>query len=80
MIGLNRTIHTNEQLKATLADWIAPLSRDDLHAAGKSAHESMKRAQANGSGAGTVLVFALATMKLLELVEQKEREEADRVV
>lgn len=72
MTNLNRTIHANEQLRATMEEWVAGVTLEKLRF-----HAYMAASIFVSTPAGPTNMYAgLAAMKLLELVEQKEREEA----
>lgn len=75
MIDPNKTIHVNEQISASVREYVADKSADDLRAAACFAWQRMSLLRLTGQNDMDALCYAMANVKLLELVEQKERGE-----
>ena len=72
MSDLNRTIHANEQIGTAVRDWVADLPIDELKFHSYIAFQVALSMPTCPMG----MYAGLAAVKLMELIEQKEREEA----
>ena len=77
MSDMIKTICANDQIRACLYGWLDNVSAIEIKAEAERIFRSAEKLRSEGCES-TGVVFCLAAIKLLELVEQKEREEHEK--